>query len=62
MGIGLANVISEEGHVRDFVCPICQELAEEAQILGCSHVFCAFCINEYVERCLKTHAPAACPV
>ena len=27
------------------VCPICQEVAEGATILGCSHVFCAFCIG-----------------
>ena len=30
-------------------------------MLSCSHVFCEFCIGEYVARCLDQGAPAACP-
>ena len=62
MGINLQNILSDERHVCDFVCPICQEVAEGATILSCSHVFCAFCIQEYQERCLKVHQPASCPL
>ena len=62
MGIGLDNILSDKGHFSDFVCPICQEVAEGATILGCSHVFCAFCIGEFQERQLKQGVAAACPV
>ena len=62
MGIGLDNILSDKGHFSDFVCPICQEVAEGAKILGCSHVFCAFCIGEFQERQLKQGVAAACPV
>ena len=43
---------------QEFVCAICQELFVRALTLSCSHSFCEWCMNQWME---KSHSPE-CPV
>eukprot|EP00629_Pelagomonadales_sp_RCC1024_P013218 CAMPEP_0119264908 /NCGR_PEP_ID=MMETSP1329-20130426/3860_1 /TAXON_ID=114041 /ORGANISM="Genus nov. species nov., Strain RCC1024" /LENGTH=194 /DNA_ID=CAMNT_0007264701 /DNA_START=242 /DNA_END=823 /DNA_ORIENTATION=+ len=61
MGISPENILSEPGHWSDFTCAVCQEVAEQPVILECTHVFCEFCLGEYVARCLDARQPSSCP-
>ena len=53
MGINKENLLSDEHHASHFSCAICQDLSESPAILACSHVFCEFCIGEYVANCVE---------
>ena len=61
MGINKENLLSDEHHASHFSCAICQDLSESPVTLACSHVFCEFCIGEYVARCLDRQQNALCP-
>ena len=61
MGINKDNLLSDEHHASHFSCAICQDLSESPVVLACSHVFCEFCIGEYVARCLDRQQDALCP-
>ena len=61
MGINKENLLSDEHHASHFSCAICQDLSESPATLACSHVFCEFCIGEYVARCLDRQQNALCP-
>ncbi|KAJ1447393.1 hypothetical protein M885DRAFT_576043 [Pelagophyceae sp. CCMP2097] len=54
MGFGLsdvwARVLSDESHWSEFVCPVCRDLAEDARVTACGHVFCAFCVGQWRAR------------
>ena len=52
MGINKENLLSDEHHASHFSCAICQDLSESPVTLACSHVFCEFCIGEYVASCV----------
>ena len=53
MGINKENLLSDEHHASHFSCAICQDLSESPVTLACSHVFCEFCIGEYVASCVE---------
>lgn len=61
MGINKDNLLSDEHHAAHFSCAICQDLSEAPVVLACSHVFCEYCIGEYVARSLDRQQNALCP-
>ena len=61
MGINKENLLSDAHHASHFSCAIGQDLSESPVTLACSHVFCEFCVNEYVARCLDRQQNALCP-
>ena len=49
MGFTLDNVLGDENHYTEFVCPICAQLVEDAVLTPCSHVFCGKCLSRWRE-------------
>ena len=58
MGFATENVLSDEGHVTEFICPICCGLAETPVVSRCHHVFCKTCIGQWLDR---KHESPQCP-
>lgn len=46
------EILSERSHYSEFICSICSELIDldEGLITKCSHVFCRFCLQEWLKR------------
>ena len=65
MGFDLEKVLGDENHYGEFVCPICAQLAEEAVLTPCSHVFCAKCLSRWREVQMRERegppADPSCP-
>jgi len=53
MGFTVSDVLSDESHYSEFLCPVCRDLADDAYMLPCSHVFCRFCLSQWVGRAAK---------
>mmetsp|Transcript_10049 Transcript_10049/g.23165 ORF Transcript_10049/g.23165 Transcript_10049/m.23165 type:complete len:305 (+) Transcript_10049:181-1095(+) len=66
MGFPLEGVVSAEGHISEFICAICQLLAEYPVLTKCSneHVFCQSCLDKWFKckrSCPKCNGDLALP-
>ncbi|KAJ8602267.1 hypothetical protein CTAYLR_003657 [Chrysophaeum taylorii] len=61
MGFNVSDVLSDESHYSEFLCVFCRDLADDAHILPCSHVFCRFCLQQWVIQAAKHGDPAEVP-
>eukprot|EP00300_Choanocystis_sp_HF-7_P004295 c13300_g1_i1.p1 GENE.c13300_g1_i1~~c13300_g1_i1.p1 ORF type:complete len:574 (-),score=88.74 c13300_g1_i1:7-1728(-) len=57
MGFPVADILSEEAHYSEYICPICCNLVDYAHTsyTSCSHVFCSSCLKAWL------HSNTRCP-
>jgi DnaJ homolog subfamily C member 7 len=61
MPFSLSHVLTEENLITEFICAICQQLADPPAYTKCTHVFCAPCIQQWMRRNSEAGGGCRCP-
>jgi tetratricopeptide (TPR) repeat protein len=62
MGFNVTQVVSDHKHYSSFICKVCQNLASlDALVTACNHVFCAPCLEVWIQKREVEELNCRCP-